>query len=231
MPASIEPSMTASAPAAIALAMSPELVMPPSAMTGTSCRAAAETTVEDRGHLGNADARDDPRGADAPRPDAHLDGVGPGVDHRLGRRGGRDVAGDELDVAEPLQLPHHLEHALRVAVRRVDDEDVDVGRDERLRAFDRVAADADRGADAQPAALVLARVRVLDLLLDVLDGDQALEETSPRRRPAASRSCCGGGSPPPPPAWCRPARSRGRGWSSAPRPSARRRSRSGGRGW
>ena len=34
MPASIEPSITASAPAAIAFAMSPEDVMPPSAMSG-----------------------------------------------------------------------------------------------------------------------------------------------------------------------------------------------------
>jgi hypothetical protein len=40
VPASIEPSMTVSAPAAIALAMSPDEVMPPSAITGTPCRIA-----------------------------------------------------------------------------------------------------------------------------------------------------------------------------------------------
>jgi hypothetical protein len=34
-PASIEPSMTVSAPAAIAFAMSPDEVSPPSAITGT----------------------------------------------------------------------------------------------------------------------------------------------------------------------------------------------------
>src|SRR3712207_7512179 len=34
---------------------------------------------------------------------------------------------------------------------------------------------SDRGADAEPAALVLRRVRVLRLLLDVLVGDQPLE--------------------------------------------------------
>ncbi len=167
-----------------------------------------------------------------PGPMPALDGVGPGVDQRLGRLGGRDVAGDELDVAEPLQLSHHLEHRLASVRapcrRRGRPTSAATSACARSTAS---AAHADGGADAQPAALVLARVRVLDLLLDVLDGDQALEEARPRPRPAASRSCCGGGSPPPPPAWCRPARSRGRGWSSAPRPSARRRSRSGGRGW
>src|ERR1700737_1773379 len=40
VPASIEPSMTVSAPAAIAFAMSPEDVTPPSAITGTPWRAA-----------------------------------------------------------------------------------------------------------------------------------------------------------------------------------------------
>ena len=44
VPASIEPSMTASAPAAIAFATSPDDVMPPSAITGTPCRDAASAT-------------------------------------------------------------------------------------------------------------------------------------------------------------------------------------------
>ena len=60
-------------------------------------------------------------------------------------------------------------------MRGVDDEHVDLGADERLGALERVRADADRGADAQPALLVLRRERELDPLLDVLDRDQALE--------------------------------------------------------
>ena len=59
-----------------------------------------------------------------------------------------------------------------MAVRGVDDEHVHAAGDERLRALDRVGPDADGGADAQAAALVLRRVRVLDLLLNVLDGDE-----------------------------------------------------------
>ena len=39
----------------------------------------------------------------------------------------------------------------------------------------RIRADADRRADAQPSEAVLARVRVLDHLLDVLDRDQPLQ--------------------------------------------------------
>ncbi len=48
-------------------------------------------------------------------------------------------------------------------------------RDERLRALERILGDADRRAAAQPAERVLARVRILDRLLDVLDGDEPLQ--------------------------------------------------------
>ena len=44
-----------------------------------------------------------------------------------------------------------------MTVRGVDDDDVDARRDQRFDALLGVAADADRGADAQPAELVLAR--------------------------------------------------------------------------
>ena len=74
--------------------------------------------------------------------------------------GGRDVAGDQIDVREaPPHCAHHVEHALRVAVRGVDDEHVHVRRHQRLGALHRVPRDADRGAAAQPAERVLRRVR------------------------------------------------------------------------
>jgi hypothetical protein len=65
-----------------------------------------------------------------------------------------------------------------VAVRGVDDEHVDPGSISASARSKRIGADADRGADAQAALLVLRRERVLDALLDVLDGDQALEMPS-----------------------------------------------------
>ena len=58
---------------------------------------------------------------------------------------------------------------------RVDDEHVHLRVDQRGRPLERVRPDADRGAHSQPPLLVLRRVRVLDLLGDVLDGDEALE--------------------------------------------------------
>ena len=123
------------------------------------------------------------------------------------RFGGGDVAGDEIDVLELApDAPDHVEHALRVAVRGVDDEHVHVRRDERLGARERVLADADRRADAQPAEAVLARVGILHHLLDVLDGDEPLEHVIGRRRPAASRPCGGAGTRAPARASCRPAR-------------------------
>ncbi len=46
VPASMEPSMTVSAPAAIAFTMSPEYLIPPSAITGTPFPDATSATSE-----------------------------------------------------------------------------------------------------------------------------------------------------------------------------------------
>ncbi len=62
-----------------------------------------------------------------------------------------------------------------MAVRGIDDEHVDARFDQRLDALLGIAADADRRADAQPLAIVLARVRIVARLLDVLDRDEAAQ--------------------------------------------------------
>ena len=64
-----------------------------------------------------------------------------------------------------------------MAVRRIDDQHVDTSVDEGACALPRVRADPDRGADAQPSLLVFRRLRELDPLLDVLDGDQPLQHS------------------------------------------------------
>ena len=97
--------MAQEAPAASALARSPENLMPPSAMTGTSCVGGRLDRLHDRGELGHADAGDDARGADRARADADLDGVGAGVDERLGAFPRRHVAGDDLDGVRELLDP------------------------------------------------------------------------------------------------------------------------------
>ena len=61
-----------------------------------------------------------------------------------------------------------------MAVRGIDDDHVAAGLDERLHARSR-SADADGRGEEQAAALVLGRVGVRPGLLDVLDGDEALD--------------------------------------------------------
>ena len=59
-----------------------------------------------------------------------------------------------------------------MAVRGIDDEQVDAGLDQPLGAFETVIADVGGGGDAQPPLRILRGMRVELRLLDVLDGDQ-----------------------------------------------------------
>ena len=138
-------------------------------------RLGGPSTLVDRRHLRHADAGDDTGGADGPRSNPDLDRVRAGVDQRLGRLGRGDVPGDHLAVPLPLEAPHHLDHVARVPVGRVDDEDIRPGLGERGSPVIGVRSDTDRGTHAQPSLLVLRRAGELDLLTDVLDGDQAFE--------------------------------------------------------
>jgi hypothetical protein len=78
---------------------------------------------------------------------------------RLGRG---DVAGDDLVCGcSRFRLAHGVDDALAVTVRRVDHEHVDACRHERRRALEAIRPDPERRSDAQPALVVLDRVRVL----------------------------------------------------------------------
>ena len=59
-----------------------------------------------------------------------------------------------------------------MAVRGIDDDEIDTGLDQLLGAGEALVADRGRRRDAQAALLVLAGTWVSDRLLDVLDGDQ-----------------------------------------------------------
>ncbi len=88
-------------------------------------------------------------------------------------RGG-DVAGNHLDVAEPLaELRDRALHHDRVAVGDVDDDDVDVRAHELRRALEVVAGGADGGADAQPPLAVARRERHAPLPHEVPRRDEA----------------------------------------------------------
>jgi len=119
---------------------------------------------------------DDARGADRARTDADLDAVSAGIDQRAGSVGGGDVAADHVDVREgALDPADAFEHALRVAVRGVDDDDVNAGFGQRGGAVFGAFTDTDRGADTQAAMCVLGGQRVFGRLQHVLDRDQATQ--------------------------------------------------------
>ena len=62
-----------------------------------------------------------------------------------------------------------------MSVRGIDHHDVDARIAQRGDAVESIGRRADRRADAQPAAAVLARARKFGRLLEVLDGDHALQ--------------------------------------------------------
>ena len=136
VPASSEPSITVSAPAAIALATSPEVLMPPSAITGTPCFAATCAQSKIAVTCGTPDAGHDARRADRAGPDADLDRVGarrrsaprrPRPSRRCRRSARRRSLAFSCRAISMTPA--------RVAVRGVEHEHVDLGGDERRRAL------------------------------------------------------------------------------------------------
>ena len=95
------PSITVSPPNSSASRIAPWRLMPPSAMSGTRCRR-PPAAFDERLQLRHAEAGGEPRRAAAARADADLDGVDAALGEKPHAVGGRDVAGDELDVAEML---------------------------------------------------------------------------------------------------------------------------------
>jgi hypothetical protein len=129
--------------------MSPEYLMPPSAMT---------------------------RRADGSGTDADLDPVDATLGERLCRFARGNVAGDELGFRKRFaDLGRRLQHPFTVAVRGIHHERIDASVDQGLGAHHVIPRRANRRGDAQAAMLILVRVRVLASLVDVLDGDESLQ--------------------------------------------------------
>src|SRR3954447_4545665 len=139
-------------------------------------RLARQRGLVDRGDLRYADTGDDSRRTDRARADADLDAVRTSLDQRLRTLTGADVAADDVHVAGRrvgLELADDLQLRLGVTVRGVHDEHVDAGLDQGHGPLVRLAEEADRGADHQPAAAVLGGQRELVPLDEVLQRDQA----------------------------------------------------------
>ena len=96
-----------------------------------------------------------PGGAHRARPDTDLDDGGSGVDQIAGSGRGHDVPGGqrhaELQAGDRL---HRVEHPLLMAVRGVDDQQIDTRLGEVAGLGGDVTVDADRGRNAQPALAV-----------------------------------------------------------------------------
>ena len=129
--------------------------MPPSAMTGTPWRAAACAHSMIAVIIGTPTPAMMRVVQIEPAPMPTFTASTPRLDQRLGGFGGRDVAGHHVDVLElAADALDHVEHVLRMAMRGVDDERVDVRGHQRFGPLHRVLADADRGRAAQPAQRV-----------------------------------------------------------------------------
>ena len=168
--------MTVSAPAPIAFAMSPDEVSLPSAITGTPWRSATSA------HSNTAVTWGTPTPATTrvvqiePGPIPHLSASAPASTSASAASAVAMLLLVTTCTSDSaLSRRTTSSTAPRVPVCRVDDEEVDLCVDQRAAARSSVAPDADRRADAQATPLVLRRVRNLDPLLDVLDGDEAAQ--------------------------------------------------------
>ena len=169
------PTITAWAPAAIALARSPEWRTPPSATTRTPVPRSARATSAMALSCGTPTPGDHARRADGPRADADLDRVGAGAGQRAGRLGGGDVARHQLRAGVPGPEPAHgLDHRAGVAVRGVQHQGVGAGGQQGRGALLEVR-DAHRGGHPQLPGGVLAGVRAALRAADVARGHHAAQ--------------------------------------------------------
>ena len=126
-------------------------------MTGNADLVGSGNRFRHSGDLRNADAGNDPGGADGARPDTHLDGIRTGGQHRLGTGLGGDVAADHLHIRIALlDEAHTVEHRFGVAMRRIHHNDIGAGLDQRRHPVIGIRAGADAGAHPQLALPVLA---------------------------------------------------------------------------
>ena len=194
--------MAQSAPAASALARSPEYLMPPSAITGVLVRFATSTASMIAVSCGTPTPATIRVVQIEPGPMPTLIESAPASISALAPSAVAILPATTCTAFDmPLDAGHGIEHAPRMAVRGVDHDEIDAGVDQALAA--RIAGFADRGGggDAQPALLVLAGVGIGHRLLDVLHGDEADAAIIGYRRPEASRCDAGAGA-----AWPRPGR-------------------------
>src|SRR5262245_9908010 len=161
--------MAQSAPAASALARSPEYLMPPSAMTGVSLLCATSTASMMAVSWGTPTPATMRVVQIEPGPIPTLIASAPASISALAPS---PVAMLPATTCTAFDARHGVEHRARMAVRGVDDHEIDARRDQPGGAIKPLVADGGRGGDAQTPLFILAGVRVGHRLLDVLHRDQ-----------------------------------------------------------
>src|SRR4029078_776681 len=103
------------------------------------------------------------------RADADLDAVDAALEEESRPFGSGDAGVNQLSVPETLaHLANRPVHHDRVAVRDIDDEDVDTGLDQLRGAFEVITGGPEGGADTKPALLVSRGERQAPLLDQIL---------------------------------------------------------------
>ena len=166
--------MTQSAPAAIALARSPEYLMPPSAITGVPFFFAASTVSMMAVSCGTPTPATMRVVQIEPGPMPTLIASAPASISALAPSAVAILPATTCTAFDCRLMRVTASSTRRgMAVRGVDHDKVDAGVDQGFAARKTRFADAGCGGDPQAALLVLAGVGMGHRLLDVLDGDEA----------------------------------------------------------
>ena len=132
--------------------------------------------VHHRRDLGNTDSRNHTGGTNRTRSDPHLHRINSGFDQCSCRIGCCHISRNDLKLRE-LFLDHAdcLQHVGGMPVSGIHDNHIHLGIHKRLHTFQAVGCNSDgRAAEQTPLGILRGR-RVLDLLLNVLDGDQPFQ--------------------------------------------------------
>ena len=172
--------------------MSPENLMPPSAMTGTSCFLAASTASMMAVSCGMPTPATTRVVQIEPGPMPTLTASAPASISALVPSAVATLPAitcTRLDCF--LMRVTALEDAAGMAVRGVDHDQINAGLDQPFGALEAIVANAGGGRHAQAAVLILAGIGVLLRLLDILDRGSARCSGNCRRPPAAFQSGAG----------------------------------------
>ena len=121
----------------------------------------------------HADTGDNPRGANRARPNTDFNGVRAGINQRLRPVFGRHITGHHLNgIGQRFNPRHRLANPLRMAMRRINNHQINTGINQRFRAGKAIIANSCRCGNPQTALLVFCCIRVQLRFFHIFDGNQ-----------------------------------------------------------